>query len=203
MFPPKFELGGLAQQRVRLDASADRPSRGSSPIESSRTRRMAIAEDLGREDRAHDRELEEVLGPGVGVRAGVDQQRRPRRDGIGTAIAGRRTPGSRRRCMRPGGEHRAGVPGRDDRVGAARRPTARTALTSEESGFARTASAGFSAISITVGRDDELEAAGVEPCRAEEGDVDPVGGRRQGPCDDLAPGRGRRPSRRPRRGSRR
>ena len=49
----------------------------------------------------------------------------------------------------PGREHRAGVAGGHDRVGLVPSATARTAATRLESGFARTASAGLSAISIT------------------------------------------------------
>ena len=98
------------------------------------------------------RELEQVLGAGVGVRTGVEQHGDgPRVAGIGTAIAGPHHARDPAQMQQPGGEHRAGVAGRDDRVGFARRTTARTAATRLESGFARTASAGLSAISIRSG----------------------------------------------------
>ena len=47
-------------------------------------------------------------------------------------------------------------------------PTALTARTSDESGFARTASAGFSCICDRVGAGDELEPLGIEGRRPEE-----------------------------------
>ena len=75
------------------------------------------AEDLLGEDGAHVRELEQMLGTRVGVRAASSSTDGPRARGIGTAIAGRQTPGRRRRWSRPGGEHGAGVSGGDDRVG--------------------------------------------------------------------------------------
>ena len=67
----------------------------------------------------------------------------PCADGIGTAIAGRITPGSgAARTAR----RRASAPVFPAETTASARPsaTARTAATSEQSGFARTASAGFS-----------------------------------------------------------
>ena len=75
------------------------------------------AHDLVREDRAHVRELEEVLGPGVGVRACVDEDRR---------AADRRQRDRDRRAVHVGqpadleqarGQRRPGVPRRDDSVG--------------------------------------------------------------------------------------
>ena len=64
-------------------------------------------------------------------------------------------------------------------------PTARQAATRLESGFARTASAGFSCISITSRRDDALEALRVEVLRPVEDDVDPVARRLERARDDL------------------
>ncbi len=85
-----------------------------------------------------------------------------------------------------GCEHRAGVPGGDDRVGLLRSATARTALTSEESGLARTASLGFSAMPITWVGDGERQA---RRCRGPSGpwssDVDAGRGRGEGARDDL------------------
>ena len=112
------------------------PFSGSSPIESRRTVGSRDAEDLRGEDRAHDAELEQVLGPAVGVRAGVDQHaRRPSRVGIGTAIAGRSTPGSRRRWSRPAASIAPVFPA-ETTASASPSATARTAATSDESGFA-------------------------------------------------------------------
>ena len=69
------------------------------------------------------------------------------RAGIGTAIAGRRTPGRRRRCRRPAASTAPVFPA-ETTASASPEATARTAATRLESGFARTASAGFSAMSI-------------------------------------------------------
>ena len=63
-------------------------------------------------------------------------------------------------------------------------PTARHAATRLESGFARTASAGFSCIAISSVAGDELEALGVERRRAEEDDVDALARRLERARDD-------------------
>ena len=84
----------------------------------------------------------------------------------------------------PGREHRAGVAGRDDGVGLAggdgadRGDEARV-------GFARTASAGLSAISIGSGASTSRRPLRVEPGRAVERHVDPVGGRIERTEDHL------------------
>ena len=132
------------------------------------------------------RELEQVLGPVVGVRARVDQHRRRRaRVGIGTAIAGRSTPGRRRRWSRPAASIAPVFPAETT---ASARPsaTARTAATSEESGFARTASAGFSAMSIASGASTSSSPPVSSPAGPKSVDVDPVGGRLERAGDDLA-----------------
>ena len=72
----------------------------------------------------------------------------PSRAGRETAIAGRNTPGRRRRCIRPAASTAPVFPA-DTIASASPSATARTAETSVESGFDRTASVGFSAISIT------------------------------------------------------
>ena len=81
--------------------------------------RVRQAGDVLREDRAHVRELDEMLRARVGVRAGVDQDRgaAERRDGNGD-----RRPVDVRQAadlQEPGREHGTGVPGSDDRVGFA------------------------------------------------------------------------------------
>ena len=53
-------------------------------------------------------------------------------------------------------------------------------------GLARTASAGFSAMSMRSGAIDELEAAGVQPFRAEQHDVDAVGSGLGRACNHFA-----------------
>jgi hypothetical protein len=83
------------------------------------------------------RKLDEVLWTSVGVGAGIT-----------AAIAGRATPG-RRRISRKQAASMAPVFPAETTASALPSPTARHAATSELSGFARTASAGFSCIPIT------------------------------------------------------
>ena len=118
-------------------------------------------------------ELVQVLGPGIGVRAGVEQEGRPvarrQRDGD------RRShhPGQAAQVEQPGGQHRAGVPGRDDRVGvvlgdrAYRGHEARIRLCAHRFG-------GLLAHLDPVGRRDERQTARLEPGRPVERHVDPV-----------------------------
>ena len=76
-------------------------------------------EDLLGEDGAHVRELEEVLGPRVGV--GARRRSAPRPEPRGNDDGDRRThhAGQAPDVQQPGGEHRARVPCGDDRVGFA------------------------------------------------------------------------------------
>ena len=71
----------------------------------------------------------------------------PRLPGITIAIPGRRTPGSRR-TWRSEAASTAPVFPAETTAAASPSPTARAERTSDESGFARTASAGFSSIAI-------------------------------------------------------
>ena len=94
---------GRGQQRVRLERElvpllrllADREKPHLGPRD---------AEDLLREDRAHRRELEQVLGAAVGVRTSVDQDGRPftrgDRDGDRRPAHSRETPDVRRALRR-------------------------------------------------------------------------------------------------------
>ena len=165
MFPAKRSRA-RAEELVRLERQlvallvllADRHQPDLRPLD---------AEDLLGEDRAHVRELEQVLGAGVRVRARVDEHARAalRRDDDGDprpVHAGKPPDVQERRR-----EHRARVPRGDDDVGVpvGDRPTART---SDESGFARTASTGWSSIAIALRRLDEWQAVRLEPGRAEE-----------------------------------
>ena len=61
----------------------------------------------------------EVLGPAVGVRAGVDQERDARAGRERDRDRGPQHAGQPPQMEQAGGEHRAGVAGRDDRVGLA------------------------------------------------------------------------------------
>ena len=112
----------------------------------------------------------------------------PSRAGSETAIAGRSTPGRRRRWSSPAASTAPVFPA-ETIASASPSATARTAETRVESGFDRTASVGLSAISITSSAGRERQAARVEPGRADDEHVDPVGSRlrrrrprpRQGP----------------------
>ena len=99
-------------------------------------------------------------------------------------MPGRRTPGSRR-TWRSEAASIAPVFPAETTASASPSPTALTARTSDESGFARTASAGFSCISIASAHGDELEPLRVERRRPEEDRRDRLGGRRDGARDDL------------------
>ena len=141
-------------------------------------------EDLVGEDRAHVRELEQVLRPRVRVRAGVEQDGRPllRRDRHGDR--GPHHAGDPAQVEEAGGEHRARVPGRDDRVGA---PFRKRDVCGDERGVGLGAHrlGGLLVHLDRLGRLDELEPARVEAGRAEERDVDPVGRCFERACDDL------------------
>ena len=164
--------------------------------------RVAEPDDLLGEDAAHVGELEEVLRPGVGVRARVDQDRRAaeRRDAGRRSRAGGRRAGAgsraaRRRASRPCSRREttaSAVPSRDGPAGEEERALALLA---------------HGVGGLLVHRDDlvgvdDLEAAGERlehVARAEE-DGDDVGRgarrarrRRSPPAPDRRPSRRRRP----------
>ena len=91
----------------------------------------------------------------------------PRLAGIGTAIAGRSTPGRRRSSSKPAASIAPVFPA-ETTTSASPAATARQAATSELSGFERTASAGFSSHPDHIGRLDVLEPGRVERSRAEQ-----------------------------------
>ena len=118
--PRSSSVARRAAARARR-ASARCPSRPPRRSRAAAPRGSATPSSSSAEDRPHVGELQQVLGAGVGVRAGVEQHGDgPSRAGIGTAIAGRITPGHPAQVQQAGGEHRAGVPGRHDGVGLAR-----------------------------------------------------------------------------------
>ena len=161
------------EQRVRLERQlvpllrllADREQAHVGPLD---------VEDLLGEDRAHVRELEQVLGPRVGVRAGVDAGRTGRCSvGIATAIAGPDDARAARRMWSRPAASMAPVFPAETTASASPSPTARHGprrATSRAS--PRTASAGFSSIAIASRRDDVLEPVRVEARRAEEDRLD-------------------------------
>ncbi len=149
--------------------------------------RVRAAEDLLGEDRAHRRELNEVLGPAVGVRAGVDQHRDARAERDRDSDRGSEDARETSEVEQAGGEHRARVAGRDDSVraavghGADGRDEARVRLRPHGlRGLVRHLD--------PVGRLDERQAAGREPGRAEEHDLDSLGRRLERARDDLVRG---------------
>ena len=108
----------------------------------------------------------------------------PRSPGIGTAIAGRMTPGMPAELEQAGGEHRAGVAGRDDRVGLALGDGAdggdERALRLRADGLGR-----LLVHADHLGRRPELEALRVDAGVAEEDRLDPVAPGVECARDDL------------------
>ena len=149
---PLEELVRLADEPVALlRLLADREERDP---------RLANAERLLGEERAHVRELEQVLGAGVRVRAAVDQDASGRRaPGSGIAIAGRCTPGSRPISTRPAASSAPVFPA--ERATSAS-PSFDGAAGGEERAVALRARgvAGLLVHRDDVGRVDDLEPAG-------------------------------------------
>ena len=112
----------------------------------------------------------------------------PFRAGIGTPIAGRATPGNRRRCVTSPAASIAPVFPAETTASARPSATARTALTSDESGLARTASEGFSAMSMTVGDTTSSSPPVSSSFRPEQDHLDPVRGSLQRSGHDLVGG---------------
>ena len=89
---------GVSRRSAWAASTCSLPLPSSSPIDSRPTRGLGDAEDVAREQAPHQGELREVLGPGLGARARVEQHdpAARRSSGSTTAIAGRMTPGTRR-----------------------------------------------------------------------------------------------------------
>ena len=149
--------------------------------------RPGDAEHLLREDRAHVAELEQVLGAGLGVGAGVDED--------GRAVLGRdddRDAGAEHAGQAPDVEEArsqdgAGVPGRDDGVGCA---VADGAHGADERGL-RLAAHRLGGLVVHLDdprRDDELEPVRVEAGRPVDDGNDLLGCRGADACDDLVRG---------------
>ena len=182
--PAKLQPPVLAEEPVRLDRQlvallvllADREQAHLRPVH---------VEELFAEHGAHVGELDEVLGPPVGIRARVEQDARApaRRKGNGD-----RRPqhtGQAAQVQESGGEHRAGVAGGDRRVGRAvgdcpdAGDQARVRLGTDRLGR-------LLGHLDHLGRLDQRQAVGVQPGRAEERHLDPVGGSRERAEDHLA-----------------
>ncbi len=146
---------------------------------------IADLEDLLREDGAHVRELEEMLGARVGVGAGVDEHGATdlRRDhdrdrrAVNTADS--------RRMWRSDAASMAPVFPAETAASAWPSATARTARTSDESGFARTASTAWSSMSIASEASISGETVRVEARRPHQHRLDVVGRSVDGAADDL------------------
>ena len=164
--PAKSMPGASRQQRVRLDRElvallgllADREQPHGRARRSRGSPAAKTAPMIANWSRCSGRlsafAPASISTDGAAPRRDRDGDRRPQHAGQRAAGGGARRRASRR-CSRP----------RRPRRPRPRRPRARRA-TSEESGFARTASAGFSAISIAVRRSHELRA---RRCRARPG----------------------------------
>ena len=162
----------LAQQPVRLDRQliallvllADREEPDLGPVD---------VEDLLAEDRAHVRELEEVLGPRVGVGAGVEEHARAltRRQGDGDRRP--HHPRQTAKVQEACGQHGAGVARGDRRVGA---PVGDGANAGDEARVRLGAHRLGRLVRHLdhLGRLDERQAASVETGGAEERHVDSV-----------------------------
>ena len=144
-------------------------------------------EHLLREDRAHVAELEQVLGPCLRVRAGVDQ------DG-GAVLGGDhdRDPGAedagRRRTWSRLAASTAPVFPAETTASASPSPTARTARTSEESGLQADDLGRLVVHLDRLARDDVREAVRVEVGRAEDDGLDALLRGDDGAGDDLLRG---------------
>ena len=119
--------------------------------------RLADLEQLLREHDAHVRELDEVLGARVGVRAGVDQDRRAAARRDHDRDPGRWTPGRRRTWSSDAARIAPVFPGRDDCI---RLPVADGADSTHERrvGLPAHRLGGLLAHPDRLGADDELEA---------------------------------------------
>ena len=178
------------------------PFSGSSPIESRRTSGCAMLEDLlRRRSRPCSANWSRCSGRASAFAPASSSTDGPRCVGIGTAIAGRMHAGhpaqveqARRRASRP-----CSRPRRPRRRGPRRRRG--SAATSERvaASRARPRPASRASRSRSVASTSSSPPR-VEAGRAEEHGVDPVGGGLERARDDLVRARGRRPSRRPRRG---
>ena len=99
----------------------------------------------------------------------------PSRAGIGTAIAGRITPGRRRRWIIPAASTAPVLPA-ETTASVVPSATERTAATRLESGFAAHRLRGLVGHLDRLGRDDERQPLRVEAFGPEERHLDPVGG---------------------------
>ena len=172
------------------------PFSGSSPIESRRTSGCGTSRISSAKTEPMCANWSEVLRPRVGVRARVDEDRRPEAGGDDD---GDRRPQHAREpadVQQPGGEHRAGVPRGDDGVGlavadgAARGDEARVGL--RPHGVGR-----LLVHRDLLGRLDELETLGVEAGAARRGRPRCRRATPRPRPRSRRPGRGRRPGRRP------
>ena len=139
------------------------PRPASSPLESRPTRGRAHAEHRPRERRAHERELHEVLAPGLGVGADVEQRHRRARARAAAARApGGRSPGARLMLNIPAASA-APVPPAHTSALRAPSATARAACTIEASGSCAPPSTGSAALAIETGASTTSTPAGSSP----------------------------------------
>ncbi len=182
--PGEVEALVLAQEPVRVDRQlvaflvllADREQADLGPVD---------VEQLLAEDRAHVRELEEVLRPRVGIGAGIEQDARALARGQGDGDRGPHHPGQAAEVQEAGSQHGAGVARGDRRVGPAVGDGA-NAGDEARIGLGAHGLGGLVRHLDHLGRLDERQAPRVETGRPEEGHVDSVGRGGERPEDHLA-----------------
>ncbi len=146
--------------------------------------RLRPVEDLLGEDRAHVRELEQVLGAGIGVRPRVDQHRGTPPGGDDDRDPRPQDAGDPAEDDQAGSEHRAGVARRDNGIGV----TLGDRAAGEDERALRLAANGLRGLLVhrdRLGRLDEVEPVGLQAGGAVQDRDDPVGRRFDRPRDDL------------------
>ena len=150
------------------------PFSGSSPIERSRTSGFGISRISSASTAPMCANWTRCSGRASAFAPASMRTLRPRFVGITIAIPGRCTPGSRRMCRSDAASIAPVFPA-ETTASASPSATARTARTSDESGFERTGVDGVVVHVDRLGRLDELETVRVEGRRAER---EPAGSRR-------------------------
>src|SRR6266540_1815794 len=148
VLPPK--LRSLAASSACASSVNWLPFSASSPIESRRTSGLRTSRISSAKTAPMCANWSRSLGRASAFAPESMRTDGPRRDGIVTAIAGRRTPRTRRSSSRHAASIAPVLPA-ETTARASPSPTARHAATRELFGLARTASVGFSSMAMTSG----------------------------------------------------
>ena len=146
--------------------------------------RLGHAQDLLREDGAHVAELEQVVGSGVRVRAGVEEHRWPAAGRDRDCDRGAMDTPDPAQLEQGRGEHRTGVPRGDDRV----RPTLRDEAAGDDERALRLRTDRLGGLLVHADRVaslHELEPTRGEVRRPHEDGLDRVGPGEPRAFDDL------------------